>query len=155
MRRKDREITDRLKIESIIKNTHICSLGMNDNGEIYVIALNFGYKFDDEKLYLYFHSAKTGRKISIMTKSPKVGFEMHSNTSLMIGETACKYSYTYESVVGNGIINFINDDEKKAEILELIMRHETDKEFKFSSEMLQNVAVFELVVQNFSCKVHK
>ena len=43
MRRKDREITDRSKLEKIIKKSRICRLAMVDGNVPYVVPLNFGY----------------------------------------------------------------------------------------------------------------
>ena len=45
MRRKDREVTDPERIDAIIA-LHCCRLGFYDNGEIYIVPLDFGY---DEK----------------------------------------------------------------------------------------------------------
>ena len=43
MRRKDREVTDSQKIREIILSCRCCRLGFYDNGEVYIVPLDFGY----------------------------------------------------------------------------------------------------------------
>ena len=63
MRRKNREVTDRARIEEIIRSCHVCRLGFVDDGRAYIVPMNFGYVEEDGKYVFYFHSAKEGRKI--------------------------------------------------------------------------------------------
>ena len=79
MRRKDREITDRVKIKEIISECDCCRLGFNDNGKVYIVPLNFGFVERNEKFIFYFHGAKTGRKHDIMKENNNVGFELDTN----------------------------------------------------------------------------
>ena len=53
--------TDKEQIESIIRQSDVCFVGMADtDGTPYVLPMNFGYK--DGVIYL--HSAQDGRSIS-------------------------------------------------------------------------------------------
>ena len=63
MRRKDREVTDAGKIREAIEASHCCRLGFYDEGEVYIVPMNFGYTEEEEKRIFYFHSAKEGRKV--------------------------------------------------------------------------------------------
>ena len=56
MRRNDREITDRRDIDEIIKRCRVCHLAMCDDGQPYVVPLNFGY----DGRFLFFHTASEG-----------------------------------------------------------------------------------------------
>ena len=69
MRRKDREVTDAFKIEEIIAGCHCCRLGFNDDGEIYILPLNFGWEKQGGGYVLYFHGAREGRKIDLIGKT--------------------------------------------------------------------------------------
>ena len=61
--------TDKEQIESIIRQSDVCFVGMADtDGTPYVLPMNFGYK--DGVIYL--HSAQDGRSISILERNPKV-----------------------------------------------------------------------------------
>ncbi|MCK5794940.1 MAG: pyridoxamine 5'-phosphate oxidase family protein [Anaerolineales bacterium] len=58
MRKKDKEITDRKTLDSIIRNAKICHLACCLNDQPYVIPISFGY---DGKT-IYFHTALIGKK---------------------------------------------------------------------------------------------
>ena len=75
MRRKDREVTDSQKIREIILSCRCCRLGFYDNGEVYIVPLDFGYYENNGRRVFYFHGAKEGRKYRLTEKSPTVGFE--------------------------------------------------------------------------------
>lgn len=155
MRRKDREVTDINVIENIIKKAVCCRLGFNDNGEVYIVPLNFGYKKEDNKFVFYFHSACKGRKIDIIKTEPYAGFELDCECKITEGETPCSYSAKYESIIGNGHISIVEKTEEKKEGLKLIMKHYTGREnWEFKDEMVEKVCVFKLAAHKMSCKVH-
>ena len=113
MRRKDREVSDKEKIRRIISECYCCRLGFNDNGEIYIIPLNFGFDFKDERLTFYFHGAKEGRKIDLIKKTTSVGFELDTNYRLEKGNIACEYTAGFQSIIGTGEICLIEEKEEK------------------------------------------
>ena len=155
MRRKDREIKDFSKIDEIISRCHCCRLGFNDNGQVYIVPLNFGYMLENRKYIFYFHGAKEGRKINLIKENPYVGFELDTNYKLNISDNACGYSARFQSIIGNGTVSLVEDIEEKKKGLIEIMKHNTEKaEWSFSEEMLNSVCVFKLVAENLSCKEH-
>lgn len=155
MRRKDREVTDDKKIREIISSCHCCRLGFNDNGNVYIVPLNFGFTENNGRYTFYFHSAKEGRKIEFIEKSHYAGFEMDTNYKLNEAETACGYSARFQSIIGNGRVSFIEQYEEKKMALSEIMRHNTGKaEWEFSENMLDSVCVFKLETDEISCKEH-
>ena len=154
MRRKDREITDKIKIEEIMKQCHVCRVGFNYDGKVYIVPLNFGYEIKNDRYVLYFHSARHGRKIDLIEKSRNVGFEMDTGYGLIEDEKACGHSALYRSIIGNGLISIVHGDEK-IHGLKLLMEHETGKnEWDFDEGMLRAVAVFKIDVTELSCKEH-
>ncbi len=70
MRRKDREVLDETKIDEFIRNCDCCRIGFYDkeNDEVYIVPLNFGYSNVNNKRVFYFHGAKVGRKIDLISK---------------------------------------------------------------------------------------
>ena len=155
MRRKDREVLDEVKIDKFIRNCDCCRIGFYDkeNDEVYIVPLNFGYSNVDNKRVFYFHGAKEGRKIELISKTKKVGFEMDSNHELIIGKMACNYSERYQSVMGIGIISFVEDKEEKAKALNEIMFQSTgEKDWEFPEPMLNGVVVFKIEVTSISVK---
>ncbi len=155
MRRKDREVTDENKIEEIMSKCHCCHLGLNDDGKVYIVPLNFGFVKEKGKYILYFHGAKEGRKIDIINKNNLVGFEMDRNYELVTGNTACNYSALYQSIIGNGKISFVEDKKEKIKGLNAIMRQTTGNgQWEFKDKMLDVVAVLRVDVDELSCKEH-
>ncbi len=155
MRRKDREVTDSVRIADIISRCTCCRIGFYDDGEVYIIPLNFGYEIKDDTYVFYFHGAKEGRKIELIQMSPAVGFEMDTGYALNAADLACNYSTYYQSIVGNGVLSIVSEPEEKKLGLSLLMEHNTGKQkWDFDEKMLNTVIVFKLVVGKMSCKEH-
>ena len=155
MRRNDREIIDCKQIIEIIENCNCCRIGFYDGNEVYIVPLNFGYEFKEDKLTLYFHGAKEGRKIDLITSAPSVGFEMDTNYKLNEGETACSHSARFDSVIGNGTISIITSISEKKFALDKLMLKATHKSaWNFTESMLNSVCVFKIEVTKLSCKSH-
>ena len=156
MRRKDREVTDFIKIENIISRCTCCRIGFHDNGEVYIVPLNFGYEVKDDTYIFYFHGAKEGRKIDLIKKNPVVGFEMDTNYLLNEADFACGYSARFQSIIGNGVISIVSEIEEKKLGLSLLMEHNTGKRsWAFDEKMVNTVTVFRLKVTKMSCKEHE
>ncbi len=155
MRRSEREVTDSGRIDEIIMSCPCCRLGFYDEGEVYIVPLNFGYVHKEGKRIFYFHGANEGRKFRLMEKNPSVGFELDTHYALLEGDTACRYSARYQSVIGTGKVSLLTGTEEKKTALQAIMLHSAGKgEWDFSVQMLQNVCVFQLEAEKLSCKEH-
>ena len=155
MRRKDREITDHMKIADIINRCTCCRIGFNDDGEVYIVPLNFGYTCSEGRYTFYFHGAAEGRKIELIQNSPDVGFEMDNGYALKESDIACGCSARFQSVIGNGVMEIVTQPEEKRKGLCLLMEHNTGKrEWEFDEKMLNVVTVFKLEVTKMSCKEH-
>jgi nitroimidazol reductase NimA-like FMN-containing flavoprotein (pyridoxamine 5'-phosphate oxidase superfamily) len=46
MRRKEKEITDKTAMESIILRSSVCRLALSEENRPYIVALSFGYTDD-------------------------------------------------------------------------------------------------------------
>ena len=113
MRRIDREIKDEKLIEEFIAKEQIMRIAFYDNGEIYIVPLNYGYTNDSGKYVFYFHGAKAGRKYDLSRKSPSIGFEIDGNYELLEADIACDFSARFESVIGTGKISIVEDRQEK------------------------------------------
>lgn len=153
MRRKDRQIIDVSQIKDFILSEQILRVGFQDKDDIYIVPVNYGFIIEDEKYVFYFHGAKAGRKYELAKLNPKVGFEIDGKYSLVDGELACDYTARFQSVIGNGILSLVENQEEKVLALNSIMKQTTqNSEWTYSKEMLNGVAIFRLDVENFSCK---
>lgn len=159
MRRKDREVTDPKKIADIISRCTCCRIGFQDDGEVYIVPLNFGYEIKDDTYVFYFHGANEGRKLELTHKSPKVGFEMDTDFAVYShgeSDVACGYTARFQSIIGNGVMSIVNELDEKIHGLSLLMEHNTGKkEWNFDEKMLKAVTVFKLEVTKMSCKEHQ
>ena len=152
MRRKDREITDLNVIAEFIAKEQILRIAFYDEGDIYILPVNYGYIYDG-KYSFYFHGAKAGRKYELTKSQPNVGFEIDGNYKLVEGEEACDFSATFQSVIGSGRLLLVEDSQEKIKGLNAIMKQTTTKEkWHYSDKMLEAVAVFRLDVDKLSCK---
>lgn len=156
MRRNDREVTDYMKIENIISRCTCCRIGFQDEGEVYIVPLNFGYEAKGDTYVFYFHGAKEGRKIDLIGKNPIVGFEMDTNYALKEADQACGHSARFQSIIGNGVVSIVSETDEKKLGLSLIMEHNTGKQnWNFDEKMVNAVTVFKLEVAKMSCKEHE
>jgi nitroimidazol reductase NimA-like FMN-containing flavoprotein (pyridoxamine 5'-phosphate oxidase superfamily) len=154
MRRADREITAAADKLEIIGRSKVCRLGMADGDEPYIVPLNFGYEYAEGILFLYFHSAREGRKTAVLRKNRRVCFEMDGEHRLVEGDAACEYGFSYESVIGVGLAEPVEDRKEKIRVLNLLMKHQTgeDRDFSYQEAQLDRVAVYRLRVESFTGK---
>ncbi len=153
MRRKDREIKDKALIEQFIAKEQIIRIAFYDNGDLYIVPLNYGFIYENDKYVFYFHGAKAGRKFELSKSSPMVGFEIDGKYELLQADVACDYSAKFQSVIGTGRLSIIEDYEEKIKGLNTLMNHISGKsEWNYSKDMVNAVAVFRLEVDKLSCK---
>jgi hypothetical protein len=153
MRRNDREITDNKIIEEFIAKEHIIRVAFNDNGEIYIVPINYGYSCVNGNYSFYFHGAKEGRKYELSKCKPSVGFEIDGNYKVLENESACGFSAAFQSVIGTGILHLVEDEDEKRRGLNAIMKQTTQKSgWEYNEKMIEAVAVFKLEVDKISCK---
>jgi len=151
MRRNEREITDKKDIDDIIRRCRVCHLAMCDEGQPYVVPLNFGY----DGGFLYFHAAPEGRKIDIIKRNNRVGFEFDILHDIVTAEQACKWGAKYESVMGSGTAEIVDDLEAKKEALQLIMRQYGNGTWDFKEEILKKTLVLRVRILEISGKARK
>lgn len=146
MRRAEREVTDRGQLLEIIGRCTCCRVAFSDPEGAYIVPLSFAFVPGQPDRF-YFHGAKEGRKASLIAKRPKVGFELDCAYELVAGQSGCKYSCRYQSIVGTGVIGEVQDMEEKKQALSALMRqYEPSRSFAFTDEQAQAVAVYRLDV---------
>ncbi len=151
MRRNDRQITDRSVIDGIIKRCKVCRLGMSDNGQPYIVPLSFGY---DGRL-LYFHAAAEGRKMDILKRNSRVCFEFDILEDVVPSEVACQWGMKYESVIGSGTAEIVEDANSKRAALELVMRQYSSADWTFNEQALDATLVICVSIQDISGKARR
>lgn len=156
MRRKEREITDFSEIEAFLASQKIMRVGFCDDGRVYIVPVNFGFESKDRKFVFYFHGARDGRKFSLIQKGGNVGFEIDVDYGTKSAEKVCDCTEYYASVIGEGKITEIKENDEKKHALNRIMLSSTKKDgWNFPSLMLSRVGVFKIEADSVSCKMHK
>ncbi|EWM53579.1 pyridoxamine 5'-phosphate oxidase family protein [Ruminococcus flavefaciens] len=153
MRRNDREIIDNELIKDFISAEKIMRIGFCDNGEVYIVPVNYGFNETDGNYTLYFHGAMAGRKYELAQNTPSVGFEIDGNYELIGADTACGHSARFMSVIGTGELSLIDGAEEKKTALENVMKQAAGRTgLEYDDEVLSRTAVFRLEVKTMSCK---
>ena len=159
MRRANRQITDPAEVRALIERCHTVRVGAVDEDGVFVVPLNFGYEWVGGRLVLYLHSASEGRKAEAFSRGPRVAIEMVVELGVITGGYACAYSFSYQSIMGSGLISPVANVDEKRRALELIMRHmapgaprDSSGKFSFSDEAVERVAIFRIDVDELAAK---
>lgn len=157
MRRKERAVTDTETIYQLVENCHVVRLAMFDEKYPYIVPVNFGYEWLNTSLILYIHGARQGKKVSCIEKNAAVSIEMDWKHHLIeAGSNASKYSYSYQSLIGYGQAEIIQNIEEKTHALDLLISHETGQGLngydQLSEQMLKSTGIIKIIVEAFTCK---
>lgn len=152
MRRKDREVTNPEELKAILEACQVCRIAVRDDQGLYLVPLNFGYRYEEGQLKLYIHSAREGRKVDALRAATEVAFEMDCGHKLLENELPCDYSFTYQSILGAGQVRELTEVSEKEQALNCLMLHMAGKTFSFEPAMLKSVVVFEIEASVFSGK---
>lgn len=115
MRRKDKEITEKVVIEEIFRQSQVGRLGLAVDNKPYVVPMNFAY-FNGS---IYLHSHMDGTKMSYIKKNPKVCFEVDDG-EIVTGENPCDFSWMYKSAIAFGEARILESDEERLNALKII-----------------------------------
>ncbi|MCI8495056.1 MAG: pyridoxamine 5'-phosphate oxidase family protein [Lachnospiraceae bacterium] len=152
MRKREREITDTAEIRSILDNCKILHLGLSDDGQPYVVPLNYGYLLEGSTLTFYLHGALEGYKYDVIRKNPRISFAMECDTIPFEGKTACQYGMSYRSLMGKGNAEILTDPAEKQLGLSILMKTQTKKNFEFNEKLVSIINVIKITVENYSAK---
>lgn len=128
-----------------------CVLALNDDGFPYMVPLNFGMDIEDGQLYLYFHCAMQGKKLDLIRKDNRATFEMDCDHNFILYDERMSCTMGYSSVVGHGIIEFV-EEEKKYEALKILMRQYHAEDFQFNTDMIKVTTVLKMKVLDMTGK---
>ncbi|MGE4382693.1 MAG: pyridoxamine 5'-phosphate oxidase family protein [Arcobacter sp.] len=162
MRRKEFDVKDENSINEILQTCEYGTLSLISEGKPYVVALNFVF-FENS---IFFHGAKEGRKIEAINSNPNAAFlvvKPYSFIPSYFSDTmaACPATQFFASVLLEGKLKFIEDGDKKAEVLNALMK-KFQKEDSFEeiaydkamyTKMLDKTTIIELKIETQSCKI--
>ena len=149
MRRTDKQIINTSDIEQIIKNSLVCRLALAKDNIPYLVPVSFGY---DGKC-LYVHTAKEGRKIDFIRANSMVCFEFDINVKTVEHKSvACKWSTSYQSVIGYGKMSELTDFREAAYALNQIMLQYSGKDWEMTEKMLETVKMWKIEIEEMTGK---
>ena len=156
MRRKDKEITNLDEVINILEHTDVIRLAMNNGDFPYIVPVNFCYELTtNNQLIFYIHGAKVGTKVELLRQNPLLSFELDTGHQLITNEKACKYSFNYASVIGNGYATFIEEPTAKIAALKIMMnKFDPNKTFSFTEGDVRPISVIKIEVHAYTAKKH-
>lgn len=167
MRQAKREVKELKAIVEIIKKCEVIRLGLNDGEYPYILPLNFGYEvigdldaedasIDNVSITFYFHSALEGKKIGVMEADNHAFFEMDCGHQVVAYNTEYPAgghcSFMYESVMGKGLIEFVEDEEEKLKYLTILTDRYHVEHFQFNPAAVPRTKVYKLTVKEITGK---
>ena len=144
---KNRTLTNIQEVLETANKCDVCYVAMAaPDGIPYVVPMNFGL----DGHTICFHSAQTGKKIDLLKQNPNVCVAFSTDHVLrwQHENVACSYSMKYRSILAHGTIEFVTDLNEKINVLNVIMRKYTGKDFKYNAPSIHEV-------QPWIVKVHK
>ena len=122
---------------------------MVDEGEPYVVPVNYGYADNA----LYFHSAAVGRKIDILARHSRVCFEIESAVEIVAHAEPCQWGAKARSLVGYGVATILTDAQGKRHGLDIIMRHHGKLDSAvYDQKQFDAVVVARVAIESVTCK---
>ena len=156
MRRKDKEITEKARLEQVLAHARVCRLAMAEEGPQgpvpYVVPVFFASR--DGRLYV--HCAQEGRKLDLLARNPRVCVEADEVRAIVPAEKPCAFSSTFRSIIATGTASRVEDPAAKREALDLLMAkyggRRTGPGFEFSEATLEHTVVLEITLSEISGK---
>lgn len=148
MRRNDREITDPSTLQKILKESSICRVALFDDDFPYIVPMNYGYKEET----IYFHCATEGRKLDLIRKNNKVGFEIEHSSRVVAHEIACGWTTKYTSIIGTGTMEILDQTKDKVKGLNAIMEQHGRFDNLFDEKLLERVMILSLKINSLTGK---
>lgn len=152
MRRKDKEITDKVELEEILSVATVGRLGTCANGIPYITPVNFTYDQETSKVFL--HCANEGRKLDNIRMNQNVCFEVEEVKQVMVKQPTCGSSVAYRSVIMFGSIKILTDIKAKNDALQKLADKYAPQNPKvpFTEAMLMKTNVLEIEVKEMTGK---
>jgi hypothetical protein len=151
MRKSNREIIERSDIDSVIRRSQVCRLGLSEDGQPYIVPMNFGY----DGRAVYFHCAREGRKLDMLAKNNAVCLEFDILEGMVDSEHACDWGVRYQSVIAFGRARVIEDINEKREALAVLMAQYSKDTFTFPHDKTEITCIIKVDIKEITGKKSK
>lgn len=151
MRRIEREVKTIESIFDILSRCTVIRIAMNDGERPYIIPMTFGPEYKDGKIIIYFHSALEGHKNDLLALDNNVTVE--ADLYYRTEETEKGITAKYESVIGYGKAERLNEVPDKVHGLKIILDHYSRTGFPVDScKGLSKCDVYRIVLDGVTGK---
>jgi uncharacterized protein len=156
VRRKEKEIAGRARLEQILARARVCRLGLVAEGPEgpapYVVPVFFACR----EGRLYVHCAQEGRKLDLLAANSRVCVEVDEVRAIVPAEKPCAFSSMFRSIIASGTASRVLDPDAKREALDLLMvkyaGRRTGPGFEFSDATLEHTVVLEIALSEITGK---
>ncbi|MBY9018544.1 MAG: pyridoxamine 5'-phosphate oxidase family protein [Candidatus Lokiarchaeota archaeon] len=154
MRRKEKEITEKDLLNTIIIEGKYVTISMCRKDEPYIVSLSYGY--DQDKNCLYFHCANEGLKIDFIKTNPLVCATIIKDRGYKMNEC----DHAYQSIVMRGKLISIENLEEKKHGFDVLISHLEENTDRMKKKHLNNeksyvnTCILRLDIEEISGKVN-
>ena len=123
------------------------------DGQPYITPVNYVFRENS----IYFHCKLTGRKLDNLTQNARICFEVSRTAkNTLLADRPCACSTRYTCVLAFGAARLVEDESKKATLLNLLVEHmAAGKEFQpVNEQQAAKCAVVEIRVDEISGKMN-
>jgi nitroimidazol reductase NimA-like FMN-containing flavoprotein (pyridoxamine 5'-phosphate oxidase superfamily) len=138
LRRKEKEIKDSAEMKAVLAEAKYVTIAMCRNDEPYIVTLSHGY--DEKKNAIYFHCARAGKKIEILSANNLVWGQAIIDRGYVDGHC----DHLFSSVQFRGKVSFIEDEAEKRHALEIVIRQLASEPDKVMSTKVTAASVAEV-----------
>ncbi|KNC91771.1 pyridoxamine 5'-phosphate oxidase family protein [Trabulsiella odontotermitis] len=151
----ERDVEALADILAIIQRHQVCRLAINDDVAPYIVPVNYGYECEDGRWFIYFHGARTGKKMRLLRRNPAVSVEIDGDHGLITADEACDHSYAFTSIIASGRADILREREAMQHGLDVIMRQVRPGErFSYQEKMMKAVCVVRIACDSLTCRRH-
>ncbi|WP_312372207.1 pyridoxamine 5'-phosphate oxidase family protein [Lachnoclostridium sp.] len=144
MRKADREIKDFNEVVDVLERCDTIRIGIFGEEYPYVVPLSFGYEVIDNKIILYVHGAKEGKKHDLIGRNSKVCIE--ADICHRFTDTGHSVTREYESIIGYGEAVKVFDQEA-IKGLELLVAHCGFDGYPINEEALKVMTIYQITLE--------
>ncbi|MBT9133723.1 MAG: hypothetical protein DDT37_01052 [Firmicutes bacterium] len=123
-RRSDRTVTPKEALDSLAR-AEVGFLALANDNEPYAVPLHFVVQGNT----LYFHCAKAGRKLDMISRNPRCCVAVSFLDGIKEGEAACDYGTYYRSALATGVARVVDDTGEKIAALNALTEKHATQEF--------------------------
>lgn len=117
IRRSGKAVTDKAVVTNLLQTAHVGYLGLADQGNPYVVPMNFVWH--QEMVYL--HGAEAGKKAALIGQSAKAVFTVAKDYGIIADPVPAHVGTAYLSVMVFGQIEVVVDLEEATSALDVML----------------------------------